>query len=571
MTSAFHRARLRSPLALILLALSVSMASCAGRFESFPFLTADGAGIPMRESPGQGRDREGLLEARGSEAATPLYRLARPVLVQTDGEAFALSYSSSLADCALSIYSTEKEELKQVPLPPTGEYSYRLLVPLERGNTIRAFRISTRSKEGSLRLAGAGTAAQARGFSIHGDTVTLDGSVALRGIASRSLDALVSDGAREEMAGKPWLISIQLRPGEAPGEADGGADELVVSFTGQSPQSSRAFSARLDPGWRRMEFSAGTVGFAPREIHVGLRASATGKSGLSPLVQALEITRVDGARPIPADPGSVLDYRRTAWRRPDFELFSWDRFPHVLILDTADYAVQDNIFKRLAFFVEKPGYAGTIPDSRELSGKHGWNAHDYRADDLARFFSAAMAKGVALTAGELDLRRILLDNGIIASGDSSYSPGRGAVLSISRESPAALRRLLLTHECFHGVFFSLAEYRDACGKAWSALSDGERELWSAFFGLTGYDTANGYLEVNEFQSYLFQQPREGVAAFQVSVLGKLDRKYPDRAHRFRRLIEGNPDSFLHSFDMLDRALAAAGGPRGGLAISVEAE
>ena len=82
---------------------------------------------------------------------------------------------------------------------------------------------------------------------------------------------------------------------------------------------------------------------------------------------------------------AVLLYDPEHWRQPDYELFSWTRFPGILIMDTASYAVQSRFFKRLAFYVEKRGYRGRLIPEEEFAGLHGFNAHDYRAEDLARF------------------------------------------------------------------------------------------------------------------------------------------------------------------------------------------
>jgi len=59
--------------------------------------------------------------------------------------------------------------------------------------------------------------------------------------------------------------------------------------------------------------------------------------------------------PIPADPGKILSYPQASWRDKRYEVFRWDVFPQILIFDTANYDVQDQLFKRLAFFVEKAG------------------------------------------------------------------------------------------------------------------------------------------------------------------------------------------------------------------------
>jgi hypothetical protein len=273
----------------------------------------------------------------------------------------------------------------------------------------------------------------------------------------------------------------------------------------------------------------------------------------------------DGA-PIPADPGLVLGWRRSLWRDPEVEVFAWPRLPDVLVFDTATYEVQERFFRRLAFFVEKPGTAGTIPSLEEVAGRRSWNAHDYRAEDLARFFS--LAGDGPLTDEESSLRGILLANGIIRADGSSYAPGAGAVLSVSRESSAPLRELLITHEGFHGVFFSLPAFQDACRSAWNALDPDERAVWLAFLDLKGYNTADPYLVVNEFQSYLFQQERAEVPAFQATTLQRVREAFPALAPAVQRIEAGRPDSFLGAFDALDRALAAAGGPPGGRALGV---
>jgi len=240
--------------------------------------------------------------------------------------------------------------------------------------------------------------------------------------------------------------------------------------------------------------------------------------------------------------------------------------PGVLVFDTATYEVQERFFRRLAFFVEKSGTAGTIPPLEEVEGRRSWNAHDYRPEDLARFFTLA-AQG-PLTAEELRLRGVLLANGVIRADGGGYDPGTGAVLSFSRESPAPLRELLLTHEAFHGVFFALPAYREACRETWEALDDDERAVWTAYFDLKGYNTADPYLVVNEFQSYVFQQERAAVPAFQAVTLQRVRDAYPALGPAVRRLQESRPDSFLASFDALDRALAAAGGPPGGRVMGV---
>ncbi|MBQ1822749.1 MAG: hypothetical protein II123_04840, partial [Lachnospiraceae bacterium] len=79
-------------------------------------------------------------------------------------------------------------------------------------------------------------------------------------------------------------------------------------------------------------------------------------------------------------------------------------------------------------FVEKNGYKGTLVSDDFVREKHGYNAHDYKGDDIARFFNLVNEKNFRINAREKMLRQILLDNGIILNnGDGTYSGGKGAV------------------------------------------------------------------------------------------------------------------------------------------------
>jgi len=236
----------------------------------------------------------------------------------------------------------------------------------------------------------------------------------------------------------------------------------------------------------------------------------------------------------------------------------------VLIFDTADYEVQDRTFKRLAFFVEKKGFRGRLVSLDEVKNRHGYNAHDYRAEDLARFFTLADAGLTPLSPEETLLRRILLDNQIILEGEGGFLPGRGAVLSISRNSPPALRRHLLTHECMHGVFFSSPAYRAACENAWKSLSAAEQDFWELFLDWQGYDITDSLLVVNEFQAYMLQQPGQGLHYyFQILTRDRLLRRYPEREAEILALVEQAGAGLGEAYGRLEQALRRASGLRGG--------
>jgi hypothetical protein len=536
--------------AVLFAAAALLIAGCSGRFESFPFQTADGTRIELRQSPRRSGGDEALFKPAAGRLATPVYRLASPQVVQAGGQAFALSYTSSIADCRLTIFSEKNSPLKSIVLPPSSGTRLRYLVALQKGDRIWGFQLSAASAAeagGSLELAGAGTAPFVHGFMIEQDGLAVDGSVAVLSASRGSVTARITAATREQMATGTWLIAVGMQPAAA-----GGGAVTLISAEGRSVLFEVSPSHAPD----RLSFARGCVSFLPAEV------KAAGA------VVSLEISQLSVEKPLPADPGSILSWDAAAWRRPDFEVFSWDRFPRVLIFDTASYAVQDALFKRLAFFVEKAGHAGRIEAASALTAVHGYNAHDYRAEDLARFFSAAEAQGAILSAEEEKLAAVLAEEGIIQKTGTGYAPGEGAVISISRSSSPLLRDLLLTHECFHGAFFSLPAFREATEKEFDSLSPLEQQVWKDFLASRSYNIEDHYLLVNEFQSYLLQQERPYVPGFQSITLERMRTASPGGAALVKRFLAAHPTSFLASFDALDAALQAAGGPPGGDAVTI---
>ncbi|MDR3123878.1 MAG: hypothetical protein LBU16_08895 [Treponema sp.] len=218
--------------------------------------------------------------------------------------------------------------------------------------------------------------------------------------------------------------------------------------------------------------------------------------------------------PIPADLGLVLDYPQSAWRDSRYEVFRWEDFPSVLVFDFADYAVQDRFLKRLAFFVEKAEFRGRLAADREIAFLHGWNAHDYRPQDLAAFFEAARGAGFPLLPEEQELEQLLAKTGVLRrEEDGSIAAGEGAIISISRESPDYLRLRLLAHESFHGLFFIDQEFREFSRGRWENLSPQASRFIRAFFDSMAYDTRDTDLMINELMAYCLQQPVSQAARY----------------------------------------------------------
>ena len=225
-----------------------------------------------------------------------------------------------------------------------------------------------------------------------------------------------------------------------------------------------------------------------------------------PAIEAVPAPVSAGLAAIVADRDGPLD-------ADTFTLYRWDRFPTILIFDMADFEVQNRMFSRLAFYLEKNGYRGRLLSDAQLEGKHGWNAHDYGAEGLAAFFSAAARASFLLDPEELLLEDIAIREGILVRQGESIAAGEGGVLSICRNSSYYERRLLLAHESYHGIFFASAEYSRYCFEVWSEASPEERRFMRTLLWALSYDSSDRYLAVNEFQAYLLQQPSSMAAAY----------------------------------------------------------
>lgn len=256
-------------------------------------------------------------------------------------------------------------------------------------------------------------------------------------------------------------------------------------------------------------------------------------------------------------------YDLNDWRQDNYELFRWDLFPDMLLIDTLSYEVQSAFFKRLAFFTEKKISAGTLLSEEELELIHGWNAHDYKADDLARFYNEAQASDFPLNEYELLLKEILLENGILRKSGNRVRPLKGGILSISRSSSDRLRWLFLTHECYHGVFFSSDEFIEEITSIWEGLAEVEREFWRIFLDMYGYNINDEYLLINEFQAYLMQQDVSLADAYFRGKIQWILSIKPNLRKTMNVLLSEYGDSFIRSAREVEKAAYSLTGIRAG--------
>jgi len=254
--------------------------------------------------------------------------------------------------------------------------------------------------------------------------------------------------------------------------------------------------------------------------------------------------------PIPTCPRYVLAWPQRHWRDPRYEVFRWYRFPTLLIFDTANYDVQDRLLKRLAFFVEKRGFRGRLAHDEEIADLHGWNAHDYHAVDLARFFQTARMENFPLNREELELEQILLDTGLIWETLDGLEGGEGGILSISREASEFLRFLFMAHEGFHGLFYIDEDFRDFTKNRWYWFPEDGRQMFLTFLDDQEYDITLEFIVIKEFASFLLQQPVSQAPAY-------FGRRMPYRItnpywHEANRHLRDRTGFFPHFADMFTR-------------------
>ena len=150
-----------------------------------------------------------------------------------------------------------------------------------------------------------------------------------------------------------------------------------------------------------------------------------------------------------------------------------------------------------------------------------------------------------LNACFLIQKRQHFSNRIIKEAENGYDPVSGGILSYSMESSPRLRRLFITHEGYHGIFFSDREFVAELQSLWDGLDDPEKQFWYDFLTWKRYDIENTYLVVNEFMAYLMQQRIEDIESYYKDyIIPKYLIAFPDHSDRMNDFLLKYPDHFL---------------------------
>jgi hypothetical protein len=209
-------------------------------------------------------------------------------------------------------------------------------------------------------------------------------------------------------------------------------------------------------------------------------------------------------------------------------LFQLAENPRIHVLDYENLEVQGRALNRIAAFIEwqdapkervldDQALAEMIERTSENSDTLFFG-HDYRAADLARFFTAAQRSGIVLNEEEQDLLALLLDQNFMEVDQDGFSiiPPEKVLVAIPRaqsDSSKApqnesittpMRKIILSHELGHGEFFTNPDYASYCDDFWHQhLSAAQRVAFTRFLSsVQHYNARNEYLLINEFQAYL---------------------------------------------------------------------
>ena len=485
--------------------LAAALASCSPRgVASFRWKSGDGAALTFSQAEGFPKGKENLLSAAAPSNAYILAKQARigadsMLAVEVDVRRGGLSIAFSV-----SPGSRESGPEARFAAQP-GRTVFYLTPP--SGGAARRLRVAAAPLSGDW--------PDSKDTAVLAELKSIAVVPAFRGFERMAEGFRVSDGISAERAGSGatrWIIErpFGAPPRGAKGQA-AGAPSLVLRYAGRS-DANLTIEAREKILVRCASARQETI--LPASVLEGQgsldRLAVTVPAGLS--VDAVFAEALPEENASRVDPGVLLLEPPLA-EGQDYLWYRWDLLPDVVMFDFRDYDVQDAYLKRLAFFVEKKGFVGRLAPDAEIAPLHGWNAHDYKTGDLARFYSLAAKSGFPLNDKELRLRDFLVAQGLLAKRGGEYAARNGAIISITRESPTYLRHTFLTHESSHAVYFADAAYRDFCASLWNAMPREEKWYWILYFGWMNYDTTSADLMANELQAYLVQQPPQAAGEY----------------------------------------------------------
>jgi hypothetical protein len=266
-------------------------------------------------------------------------------------------------------------------------------------------------------------------------------------------------------------------------------------------------------------------------VVMGVGDARTGISrGLTPLQYLPGITR---SLPSPTAPKvTEIEFSELLHRvARETRLYRLRDNPRVYLVDFGSLHEQAQTLNRVASLIEKKG----MPDNRvihqsELENYFKTNhlnpdtfyfGHNYRADDLAEFFTMVQRDRLDLNSQEQRFLQMLRDLGVLIQQRGIYKvpdPPRVVVTftQTQRDNPRSpeldfvnmsIRCTVLRHELSHGEYSTNSSYRRLTHNFWyRTMTEQDRTAFRAFLGSKGYDEHNDELMANEMQAYLMHSP-----------------------------------------------------------------
>lgn len=220
------------------------------------------------------------------------------------------------------------------------------------------------------------------------------------------------------------------------------------------------------------------------------------------------------------------------WRQSDYEFFQVEELPNSYFLRFSTYDIQSDWLTRLAFFVEKKDSRGTVISQEQAKVRKGWNAHDYRVEDIVRFFNEVNKFKLGLTQGEQQLQDLLMQEKLIVQKDDTYKAQKYsngneyAVLTIADSSSSELKYRLFRHEFIHGLYFTYPELRSTVSDLWDDLPEEIKHIFTYLLEGSNYDISHDYLVKNEYFAFLFERPLQ---------VGTFHRLFADSPPSYKRI------------------------------------
>jgi hypothetical protein len=186
----------------------------------------------------------------------------------------------------------------------------------------------------------------------------------------------------------------------------------------------------------------------------------------------------------------------------------------VFVADFPTLAAQAAALNRVAALIEKAhaprdrvlteAEFGRLIAERGQPAEQYYLGHNYRGEDLSRFFALLTRQGLARRPEEARVEAWL------AEMRRQVPDGEVALITIPRADGTvdmAAREAILRHEIAHGFYFVDPLFAGYVRRTWSErFPPAVREAFRRFLADEGYDTRNEDLVINESMAYLLFTP-----------------------------------------------------------------